>query len=133
MVDENFVPLRNRSNNYLIDRTLQKTGNYTGITGLSEQDAAIQDSQGRIADRTTENLVPSDIGVVRFRQLMLGQAKALASNSPTERLDAALAHPAHYRLRSGGAVTNKGLELSEVMTERFADPTGLASEEPVSG
>lgn len=133
MVDEQFVPLRNRSNNYLVDRELQKTGNYTGITGLSEQDAAIQDSQGRIADRGTENLVPSDIGVVRFRQLVLGQAKALAANQPTDRLDAALAHPAHYRLRSGGAVTSSGLELSDVMVERFSDPLGMARPETLDG
>ena len=46
-VDENYVPLRNKSNDYLIDRKLQKTKSYTGIKGVSEQDAAVQDSQAR--------------------------------------------------------------------------------------
>jgi hypothetical protein len=49
-VDENYIPLRNRANDYLIDRKLQKTKSYTGIKGVSEQDAAVQDSQGFIAD-----------------------------------------------------------------------------------
>lgn len=126
MVDENFVPLRNRGNNYLLDRQLQRTGNFTGITGLSEQDAAIQDSQGRIADRRVENLVPSDIGVVRFRQLMLGEAAALEQSAAAQRVQTALSDPESYRLRSGGVVTRAGLELESVMVERFGHPHGYA-------
>ena len=67
-VDENWVPIRNRGNDYLIDREAQKTRSFTGIEGLSEQDAAIQDSQGFIADRTREHLGPTDLGIVRFRR-----------------------------------------------------------------
>ncbi|MGY3693928.1 phthalate 4,5-dioxygenase oxygenase subunit [Bradyrhizobium sp. USDA 3240] len=44
VVDENYVPLRNKANDYLIDRKLQRTKSYTGIKGVSEQDAAVQDS-----------------------------------------------------------------------------------------
>jgi len=40
----------------LIDRKLQKTKATPGIKGVSEQDAAVQDSQGPIADRTSEHL-----------------------------------------------------------------------------
>ena len=64
------MPLRNKSNDYLIDRKLQKTNTYTGIKGVSEQDAAIQDSMGPIEDRTREHLGPTDVGVVEFRKLM---------------------------------------------------------------
>ena len=77
-VDENLVPIRNRDNDYLIDRDEQKHRTYTGIKGVSEQDACIQDSQGFIADRTREHLGPTDIGIVRFRRLILDAAKALA-------------------------------------------------------
>src|SRR6201999_4571164 len=79
-MDGNWMPIRNRSNDYLIDRRLQKTENFSGIVGVSEQDAAIQDSQGRIADRTRELLGPTDIGVVQFRRLMLSAAKDLSQN-----------------------------------------------------
>jgi phthalate 4,5-dioxygenase len=36
VVDENYVPLRNKANDYLIDRKLQKTSSYTGIKGVAE-------------------------------------------------------------------------------------------------
>ena len=76
-VDENYVPLRNLANDYLIDRALQKTKSYTGIKGVSEQDAAVQDSQGPIADRTREHLGPTDIGILHFRKLMMDSARDL--------------------------------------------------------
>ena len=66
-----YIPIRRRENDYLIDRAKQKTETYTGIEGVSEQDACIQDSQGLIADRTIEHLGPTDMGVIRFRRLML--------------------------------------------------------------
>ncbi len=78
-VDEHYVPLRNRDNDYLIDRKLQREDSYTGIVGISEQDAGIQDSQGLIADRTRELLGQTDLGVVRFRQMMLTAAKDVAA------------------------------------------------------
>ena len=43
----------------------------TGVRGVAEQDAMIQDSQGRIADRTREHLSASDAAIVRFRRTML--------------------------------------------------------------
>src|SRR5260370_9369656 len=54
-VDENYVPLRNKANDYLIDRKLQKTKSYTGIKGVSEQDAAWQVSKAPIADRPSKH------------------------------------------------------------------------------
>jgi phthalate 4,5-dioxygenase oxygenase subunit len=69
--DAGYIPIRRRENDYLIDRAKQKTESYTGIEGVSEQDACIQDSQGPIADRTTEHLGPTDMGVIRFRRLIL--------------------------------------------------------------
>ena len=55
-VDEHYVPIRNLRNDYLIDRHDQKHNSFTGIQGVSEQDSAIQDSQGPIVDRTREHL-----------------------------------------------------------------------------
>ena len=54
-IGEDYVPKRNIRNDYMIDRELQKTLSYTGISGVSDQDAAIQDSQGAIQDRTAEH------------------------------------------------------------------------------
>ena len=69
--------MRNIRNDYMIDRELQKTQSFTGISGVSEQDAAIQDSQGPIQDRTREHLGPTDVGIVEFRKMVMGAARAL--------------------------------------------------------
>jgi hypothetical protein len=124
-VDANYVPLRRRENDYLIDRVKQKTESYTGIEGVSEQDACIQDSQGLIADRTAEHLGPTDMGVVRFRRLILEAVRALANGvSPT-----ALVRPDAYCVRGGGAVAPSEMTLAEVMRGRFGHRHGLSQPE----
>jgi hypothetical protein len=119
-VDENYLPLRNKANNYLIDRKLQKTKSYTGIKGVSEQDAAVQDSQGPIADRTREHLGPTDLGILHFRKMVMEAARALQRGEAPSHL----AHQDRYAVRSGGCVTNKAKDLPAVMVERFGHVDG---------
>ena len=121
VVDENYVPLRNKSNDYLIDRKLQRTRSYTGIKGVSEQDAAVQDSQGPIADRTREHLGPTDLGIMHFRKLMMEAARALQNGEAPPHA----AHQDRYTVRSGACVTSKAKDLTAVMVERFGDPAGF--------
>jgi phenylpropionate dioxygenase-like ring-hydroxylating dioxygenase large terminal subunit len=64
-------------NDYLIDREVQRTKSFTGIEGLDVQDAAMQESMGSILDRSDENLVTSDVAVVRTRKRLLNAALAL--------------------------------------------------------
>src|ERR1700744_1247718 len=114
------MPLRNKANNYLIDRKLQKTKSYTGIEGVSEQDSAVQDSQGPIADRTREHLCPTDLGILHFRKLVMEAARELQQgNAPPH-----LSHQHRSAVRSGGCVTNKAKDLPAVMVERFGDVNG---------
>jgi hypothetical protein len=120
-VDGNYVPLRNKSNDYLIDRKLQKTKSYTGIKGVSEQDAAVQNSQGPIADRTREHLGPTDLGIMHFRKLVMECARALQRGEAP----AQLARQDRYAVRSGACVTHKAKDLPAVMLERFGDETGF--------
>jgi hypothetical protein len=119
-----YVPLRNRSNDYLIDREEQKRHSFTGVRGVAEQDAMAQDSQGRIADRTREHLTPTDIAIVRFRRVMLEGARALQAG----REPAAAQLPESYRLRSGGALAPAKLSFGDVMRERFGSVTGRVEE-----
>jgi nitrite reductase/ring-hydroxylating ferredoxin subunit len=125
-VDGNWVPVRNRRNDYLIDRADQKHNSFTGIVGVSEQDACIQDSQGAIADRTREHLGPTDLGIVKFRQMILGAAKALVAGIEPK----AAYLPAAYAVRCGGAVTTASKTLADVMTERFGAPSGASGNSP---
>ena len=120
-VDENYIPLRGPHNDYLIDREEQRNGSYTGIQGVSEQDAAIQNSQGPIVDRSKEHLGATDIGLVKFRQYMLKRAKALAEagQEPAE-----AKADEFYAVRSGGWVADESKKLIEVMQERFGHEFG---------
>jgi phthalate 4,5-dioxygenase len=120
-IDANSVPIRRRQNDYLIDRVKQRTESYTGIEGVSEQDACIQDSQGLIADRTMEHLGPTDMGVIRFRRLILDAVRALTVGEPPE----AVAHPEAFRVRGGGAIAPIEMQLEEVMRTRFGHEHGL--------
>jgi phenylpropionate dioxygenase-like ring-hydroxylating dioxygenase large terminal subunit len=125
-MDANWMPVRNRGNEYLLDRRLQKTENFTGIVGVSEQDAAIQDSQGRIADRTRELLGPTDLGVVQFRRLMLDAARSIAKGEPPPGRD----DPAAYRVRGGGIVAPADAPFDDVMRLRFGDALGRIPDAP---
>jgi phthalate 4,5-dioxygenase oxygenase subunit len=74
-----YRPLQNKDNDYLMDRAAQKAGvSYSGIEGISMQDASLQESMGFIQDRTRENLVSTDNGIIMARQRLLKAAKALA-------------------------------------------------------
>lgn len=76
-VDENYQPLLNMTNDYKIDRIKQRDHSFTGIDGVQNQDAAVQESMGKIVDRSKEHLGHSDLAIVRFRRLMLKLAKDL--------------------------------------------------------
>lgn len=71
-VDDAFRPLyRHASNNYLQDRAAMKAGDFTGLPGIPNQDIAMWESMGAIADRSAERLGASDIAVIQFRRVML--------------------------------------------------------------
>jgi nitrite reductase/ring-hydroxylating ferredoxin subunit len=91
-----FVPLANKSNDYLIDRTLQKKGRtYSGVEGIAMQDASLQESMGQIQDRTREHLCSTDNGIILTRKKLLKAAKDNREGKPVPGLD-----PASQRVRS---------------------------------
>lgn len=76
----NYVPVANKSNNYLIDRRKQKDGlHYSGVPSIAMADAALQENMGTtpIQDRTREHLVTTDRAIVMVRRLMIESALAL--------------------------------------------------------
>ncbi len=101
-----FTPKRNRDNEYLLDRELQKTWNYTGIWGVNDQDRAMQESMGPIYDRRREHLGTADGAVMAARRHLLNAAKDLQRG-----VEPWLAsHPEAYRVRALDVNT----ELSEL-------------------
>ncbi len=72
-----FKPIPNKRNDYLIDRELQRTRNYTGITGSGAEDYGMAESMGAIADRTREHLGTSDVGIILRRRILLRMIRDL--------------------------------------------------------
>lgn len=77
-------PVRNMDNDFLIDRALQKSGTYSGIRGIVEQDYAVAASMGPTSDRSTENLGTSDMGIIRARRTLMRLAKHLESGGEVD-------------------------------------------------
>ena len=69
--------VRNKGNDYLIDRAVQKTGTFTGIHGVNTQDHAIQESMGPIADRAQEHLGPADRAIIIMRKQLFQGIKVV--------------------------------------------------------
>ncbi len=114
-VDEQYMPIRNARNNYLIDRQAQKTQSYTGIKGISEQDMAVQESMGPIVDRTREHLGTADTAIIAFRRLLLRLAKNLQQGQ-----EPAAAHrPEAYRVRSASVILRREVPFDEGARERL--------------
>jgi phthalate 4,5-dioxygenase oxygenase subunit len=80
--DKNYNNVRTRENRYQQDRQAMKLGNATGIRGIPNQDIAMWETMGPIADRTRERLGASDFAVVEFRRMMVEAARAFATGGP---------------------------------------------------
>jgi phthalate 4,5-dioxygenase oxygenase subunit len=76
----------NVTNDYNVDRVIQKNYTYTGIRTFPLQDIAMMENQwGPIADRTQEHLTSSDYQIIHIRRRLLKAAEALAAGQePTE-------------------------------------------------
>ena len=113
-VANGFRSIRNRDNNYMLDRELQKTETFTGIKGINAQDRAIQESMGPIVDRTLEFLGPSDKAIVAARKL-LEQAMDTVKDDG-EPLGVA---PTYYNIRAAEDVYAKGENWREALIRRM--------------
>jgi len=77
LIPGTFKLKRNLSNDYLIDRRLQKTQTFTGIDGINTQDFALQEGMGPIVDRSQEYLGSSDRAIVTLRNVLLEAISAV--------------------------------------------------------
>jgi hypothetical protein len=64
-----------RENNFMQDRQAMANGSWSGIDGVSLEDAAVQLSMGPIHDRTQEHLVPADRAIIRARRMLLDNVR----------------------------------------------------------
>jgi phthalate 4,5-dioxygenase oxygenase subunit len=106
--------IRNRHNDYLIDRAQQANGaSYTGMQGLGTQDCAIQESMGPIADRSAEHLLACDTAIVKIRRLLLQTLRDHAAGNPLPGM-----RPESYRVRSTRYEAPRDAPFATIMHER---------------
>ena len=99
-VPGSYRPLANKDNDYLMDRAAQKAGRtFSGVAGIAMQDASLQESMGPIVDRTKENLVGTDNGIIMARHRMLKAIKAMENGIVPPGVETA-----HQRVRSAAVV-----------------------------
>ena len=109
-----FRCVANAGNDYLIDRTAQKTTSYTGIDAIFLQDQAVTESMGAIYDRTNERLGTSDQMIIRTRKRLIDAARALRD---TGKVPPGVDDPGVYAVRSGGALLARGADWVEATRE----------------
>ncbi|MEE2955788.1 MAG: Rieske 2Fe-2S domain-containing protein [Pseudomonadota bacterium] len=118
-------PIRNKDNDYLIDRSLQASGkSYTGIKGLGTQDNGIQESMGPIADRTRERLGTTDAAIINLRKLLL---KALDDHE--EGVTPLGLDPSTYQVRGSRYTAPKGQPFLETMEHQISLDASVYGEE----
>jgi phthalate 4,5-dioxygenase len=118
-----YRPVANKDNDYLMDRAAQKAGKtYSGVEGFAIQDASLQESMGPIIDRSKENLVSTDNGIIMARHRLLRAAKAL--------IDKSVVPPgveaAHQQVRSASVVLPPDQPFKEAAKEQLVVQPGRA-------
>jgi phthalate 4,5-dioxygenase len=118
-----FIPVANKSNDYLIDRRAQKDKRaYSGVFGFSMQDASLQESMGPIQNLEREKLLPTDKAIAMARYMLYETAKALEQGADPPALNAV-----KQRVRAAGVLLDRKMKPQEWAKAHLAD--GL--EQPV--
>ena len=103
-----FRAIRNRRNNYMLDRQVQKTETFTGIDGINNQDRAIQEGMGAIVDRSREHLGPADRAIIQARRLLLEAVRTVADGGTPRGVE-----PSYTELTAAEAVLPRGTDWRE--------------------
>jgi phthalate 4,5-dioxygenase len=118
-----YRPMENRDNDYLMDREAQRRGEtFSGVRGIAQQDASLQESMGPIVDRTKERLVSSDTGIIKARQKLRKAVEALRDEGITP----PGVDPAHHRVRSAAVVLPQEESFIESSRDALTARPGVA-------
>ena len=121
-LDTSFRRIRTLENNYLQDREAMRRGSHTGIEGIPNQDIAMWETMGPIADRSRERLGASDMAIVQFRRIMVDAARKVRDGGPA--IGTAPEHVPHIKLKSFEGIVPKKTDWTTL---------GVAQEEREAG
>jgi hypothetical protein len=113
-----YKPVANKTNDYLIDREMQRTYNYSGINNFPLQDICqIEDQGGPVMDRTREKLTSQDTLNIHIRHQLIKGARDLMEGKepPTPH------RPELFQVRSGNVKVPKDKPAIEVLQEALKD------------
>ena len=114
-----FVPLQNRTNDYMIDRVAQREErSYSGVFGFSAQDYSLQESMGPIQDHEAENLLPTDKAIVMARRMLSEAAVGVNEGNEPPALDSS-----QQRVRPAGVLLPRDQDPLDWASKELADST----------
>jgi hypothetical protein len=122
LIPGTFRPVVNKDNDYMIDRAAQRANkSYCGVAGIAMQDAAIQESMGPIQDRSKENLVSTDNGVIMARIRLRKAVLAAQQGEQPDGID-----PATHAVRSASIVLPDNVSFYEAAADALVATAGVA-------
>ena len=104
-----------RENNYFMDWEIHKTRKF-GIPTVGLEDVAVQESMGRIVDRTLENLCQGDAPMVAARKMLVRAAVELRDHGT---LPPGVHNPAPYQVRGLQTALPKAMNWVEGVKEQL--------------
>lgn len=112
-----FRKVRNKDNNWMIDRQVQRIETFSGIEGINLQDHAIQESMGPIVDRTQEHLGAADIAIITARRLLIQAAKTVQAGGEPPRV-----RPNNLRFRAVHKMIENGAGWRVALRDEIYPP-----------
>jgi phthalate 4,5-dioxygenase oxygenase subunit len=119
-------PVAEMANDFLMDREVQRTMNFTGIPTVRLQDDAMITSMGSVYDRTREHLGTTDAMVIATRRKLIKAAKAFRDEGI---MPPASQDPEAYRKRSCSAILPADVYWKDALEDwHFARTTELPAQ-----
>ncbi len=117
-----YRPLANADNDYLMNRNAQRMGlTYSGVEGIAIQDSSLQESMGPIIDRTKENLVGCDNGIIMARHKLMRAARALKDKGTLP----PGVDTAHHKVRQAAILLKRDIPYREGAKEALKAKKGV--------
>ena len=114
IIENGFRSVRNKGNDWLIDRQAQKHETFTGIQGINTQDRAVQEAMGTVVDRSKEFLGPADIAIVQARRLLEDATKTVEDGGDPPGVGAS-----YYHIRAAESVFGPGVDWHEELMDHM--------------
>ena len=89
---------------------MQRTESYTGIDGINQQDRALQESMGRIVDRSKEHLGPGDKAIGQTRRMLRQAVKTVEAGGDPDGTGTS-----YYEIRAGEEVLARDADWHQIM------------------